>query len=581
MARLLFVVPPAAISMAGGPPAAVGVLRNAFDNAGFATELYDGNAQFFRSSLLPDIRQRVQGELHGHLRKLLAKTKLDSSQLSEIGRLLAFCEGEKQRSTTMSRTGMSWAGLQYVLAQRGDAGRPQDAGATIWSDLLDKLAGEILQKDPGAIAFTILLHEQIPGFVELGARLACAGYRRPMLAGGAVFKLADDRFAGDLLARAKVSVGWRSDLFAVPSSLRAWLRGEGSLASVTEGGAVISAAQQQSSQAFSPPPRRLPGPLRQSGIDTAPYLEPRIFPVLVSVGCYWGKCDFCDYPFLASRTPGSSNTRFRRPADVAEDVVEICREFGIKRIDLISDAIAYGWFSQLDRVAGARLRDSGPSLECSVRAEPGATPRHFEDMARVGVRAITLGVEVLHDEVLAGMKKGNTVADILRCVRLANAVGIAVKANLIVDHPRIRAEHIPDMLKTLEELAPMLDALALHRFALSPHAPIVADLESLGIERRGQGADNDRGTHTLHFVRRRPDVALSDGIERLSRAAEAWIYELEHRAGRAPSDGKVIRLPYVWGGVGASRDEERGNLHVLVPARRAPFEFFVGESSHE
>ncbi len=578
MTSLLLIVPPGAISMANGPPAAVGLLRQAFDGAGFATEIYDGNARFFRSSLRTDIRTRVQDELHARLRMLLAAGQLDRSRLSEVGTLLAFCEGEKQRGSTISRTGISWAGLQHVLALRGAESQQLNAGTTIGSDLLDELVGEILQKDPAAVAFTVLLHEQVPGFVELGVRLAGAGYRRPMLAGGAVFKLADDRFAEDLLARAKVSVGWRSDLFAVPPTLRAWLRGEGSLAKITEGGAVISAPfQQASSHVFSPPPLRLPGPLRQSGIDVANYLEPKIFPVIVSVGCYWGKCDFCDYPFLASRTPGSSNTRFRRPADVAEDVIEIGREYGVTHIDLISDAIAYGWFSQLDRVAGPRLRDAGASLECSMRAERSATPRHFESMARVGVRAITLGVEALHDEVLAGMKKGNTVADILRCVRLANEVGIAVKANLIVDHPKIRAKHIPEMLKTLEALAPMLDALSLHRFALSPHAPIIADLESLGIERKELGASNDRGTHTMHFIRRRSDCALDEGIERLSCEAEAWIYELEQRAGRALSEGKVIRLPYLWDEVGAVRDDERGNLHVLVPGRRAPFEFFVGE----
>jgi hypothetical protein len=270
---------------------------------------------------------------------------------------------------------------------------------------------------------------------------------------------------------------------------------------------------------------------------------------------------------------------FRDPAVVMTDVQTVVDHFEVREIDLISDAVPLGYFPRLLRAGGGRLRERGVRLECSIRAEPRATARHFEAMAACGVDRVTIGVEALSDEVLAGMQKGNTYADVMRSVGLARAAGIKVKANLIYDHPRIEARHIPEMTERLAELSPHLDSLAVHSFGLTPHSPLAHRPESAGLVvltgmRR---STTDHGHHHLEFRRKHEDPELPGALARFREAVEVASYELDARRGRVPEAGRVIALPYRWIDERALHDPEASDLLIAVPGERAPFSFFVGE----
>jgi radical SAM superfamily enzyme YgiQ (UPF0313 family) len=98
------------------------------------------------------------------------------------------------------------------------------------------------------------------------------------------------------------------------------------------------------------------------------YLPECIYPVLLSEGCYWGKCDFCDYPFLASQDPFVVSSMFRDPAHVVEDIRQVHERFGVRAIDLISDAVPMGYFARLAKEGGQELRDRGIRTTSSISA---------------------------------------------------------------------------------------------------------------------------------------------------------------------------------------------------------------------
>jgi hypothetical protein len=313
------------------------------------------------------------------------------------------------------------------------------------------------------------------------------------------------------------------------------------------------------------------------------YFPERIFPVSVSEGCYWGKCDFCDYPYLASRDPFRIRALFRDPVDVLADMTTVSESPLVKRVDLISDSIPMAWFGRLLAAgAGKLVAAAGLRLECSIRAEPTGTGSHFDAMVECGIDSVTIGVEALADEVLEGINKGNTWADIKRAVALAHARGIRVKANLIYDHPRIKSNHLSEMQDHLDELAPMLDSIGVHSFGLSPYAPIAFDLEKAGImvSPDQKKERNDHGNHHLAFRRIVDDPQRDHAIDVFRRDVERLSFKLDVANGRALANQTVIPLPFRWTGTCAVRDSMNADLMVQIPGNSAPFYFFVGALNH-
>ncbi|EPX61476.1 Fe-S oxidoreductase [Cystobacter fuscus DSM 2262] len=578
--RLLVIVPPHAVSMINGSPLAPLLLKNALGPCGVDVRLFDANVRFFRWLLRPEIRQEITGELKRLVQAQFAKEVLSQDDLTQVGRLLTFlssdyCQGN---DVALLRSGMDWGGAHEVFINPPDTVPDPAFRARLMARAMDVLAEEIAAQSPEHLAFSALFHTQCETIVELCKRLRARGFQGKIILGGAAIKLSDDPYLRFLLQEASANLAYKFNLYEQFPSLAEYLAGQIGVEGVAHGTYLDAAGKLQHTVTRTSRVKKLAGPLSYDIVESESYLGDRIYPVLLSEGCYWGKCDFCDYPFLASQNPFTISATFRDPEHVVQDVRDVVERFGVKRIDLISDAVPMGYFPRLARAGGETLRALGVKMECSVRAEPRAQPQHFEAMAACGMDLVTIGVESVCDEVLEGMKKGNTYADILRCMQLARQHGIKVKANLIHDHPRMKQHHITETLTRLQEILPYIESLGVHSFGLTPHAPIAyAPQEANLAILPDRKTTNDHGQHHLQFVRTDLTPELTRGFESLKAEVESLAFELEMRRGGMSAEQRVIRLPYRWAGDHARRDSTSPDLMVEIPGKRTPFSFFVGE----
>lgn len=574
-------MPPAVISMANGPPLAALIIRDQMREAGFDSEIFDANVRFLRKLSAPEISEYVLSRIDDQILRQLNRTKLKEDDLTELGRelTLRFYEQHRSEADATSRLGIEWAGIcKYLIDDPHD---PDDHDlARIINRLYDELAEEVLALQPDSLGFTALFHFQFGSVGKIARRLRKMGFSGPMIIGGAATKLSSKDLLSQLLEETDLDLVYPHDMHQPQDSLIHFLKGYGKAedipgTSFRDGHNTEALPQLPATPDTNGRSEQLVGPLTYALDKGATYFPERIFPVLISEGCYWGKCDFCDYPYLASRDTFIIRATFRNPHHVVDDIKTIHESHGVRHIDLISDAIPPGYFKRLEQAGAAELGGS-LSMECSIRAESQIQLEHFRTMKLIGVEAVTIGVEALSDEVLAGMKKGNTFADIERSIKLAREAGIAVKANLIVDHPRIRADHVPQMTDRLLELEDDLLSIGVHHFSLSPFAPMAFEAKEAGISINPQNdaAPSDHGLHTLKFERVDWSDELATELARFNDEVQKISYKLDRVHGRLPCCDAELRLPLQWDASHAVTTDGSGDVIFRMPGNDAPFEFF-------
>ena len=129
----------------------------------------------------------------------------------------------------------------------------------------------------------------------------------------------------------------------------------------------------------------------------------------VAHGCYWKKCTFCDVTldYIA---------RYDRPGRRLVDRIEaLVAETGADRLPLRRRGGAAGGAARARRAA--HRAQLGITWWGNIRFEKSFTPELVELLAAAGCVAVSGGLEVASDRLLALMKKGVTVEQVARVTR--------------------------------------------------------------------------------------------------------------------------------------------------------------------
>jgi hypothetical protein len=107
-------------------------------------------------------------------------------------------------------------------------------------------------------------------------------------------------------------------------------------------------------------------------------------------------------------------------------------------------------------------------------------------LARAGLVAVSGGLEVASDRLLALMKKGVTVEQVARVTRGFSDAGVMVHAYLMYGFPTETAQDTVDALERVRQLFAegCLQSAFWHRFAATAHSPIGRAPELFGIRVR-------------------------------------------------------------------------------------------------
>lgn len=156
----------------------------------------------------------------------------------------------------------------------------------------------------------------------------------------------------------------------------------------------------------------------------------------LSRGCYWDKCDFCN--FNASY---DAVFKSHRPTTVLAEMDRLDRTYGQKRFQFTDTAVP----KKLSRA----LRDEHEARDWSVFMElrPDFDYDDFAVLARLGTLRAQIGIESLVESHLARMNKNATVGDNVRTLLICQQLRVAPTWGFLLEHPE---ETVAELEQTLE-----------------------------------------------------------------------------------------------------------------------------------
>ena len=196
----------------------------------------------------------------------------------------------------------------------------------------------------------------------------------------------------------------------------------------------------------------------------------------VAHGCYWKKCSFCDVglDYIGRYETASAAVL----ADRIEAIVAETGQTGFHFVDEAAPPKALKALADELLRRGTRISWWG-----NVRFEKTFTPALAERLAASGCIAITGGLEVASDRLLALMEKGVTVDQVARVTKAFADQGVLVHAYLMYGFPTQTVQDTVDALELVRQLfaAGCLHSGFWHRFACTVHSPVGKRPQDYGI----------------------------------------------------------------------------------------------------
>ncbi|MCB0632258.1 MAG: radical SAM protein [Lewinella sp.] len=207
-------------------------------------------------------------------------------------------------------------------------------------------------------------------------------------------------------------------------------------------------------------------------------------------GCYWGKCSFCDVTldYIKRYEPVSA-------AQLCDRIENIIAQTGQRGFHFVDEAAP----PALMRDLALEILRRGLTVAwwTNIRFEQSFTQDLCRLLKASGCIAVSGGLEVASDRLLALMKKGVTVAQVARVARHFTSAGIMVHAYLMYGFPTQTAQETIDSLEMVRQLFErgVLQSGFWHQFAMTAHSPVGLDPAAYQVVETGPGlgtfANND------------------------------------------------------------------------------------------
>ena len=212
----------------------------------------------------------------------------------------------------------------------------------------------------------------------------------------------------------------------------------------------------------------------------------------VAHGCYWKKCSFCDVSldYISRYDAATAHT-------LVDRIERIVGETGQSGFHLVDEAAPP---KALKAMAQELLRRRiNISWWGNIRFEKTFTPELADLLSESGCIAMSGGLEVASDRLLALMQKGVTVDQVARVTHGFSQSGILVHAYLMYGFPTQTVQDTVDALEYVRQLFlhGCIQSGFFHRFACTVHSPVGMNPQDYGVTLiplpEGSFARNDIG----------------------------------------------------------------------------------------
>ncbi|MGB6035190.1 MAG: radical SAM protein, partial [Cryomorphaceae bacterium] len=196
----------------------------------------------------------------------------------------------------------------------------------------------------------------------------------------------------------------------------------------------------------------------------------------ISHGCYWKQCSFCDVSldYIGNYQNTTAN-------DLVDKIEKIIADTGITGFHFVDEAAP----PKMLRALSEKLleRDVRIRWWTNIRFEKTFDEGLCSLMAKSGCIAVTGGLEVASDRLLAKMKKGVDIAQVARVTHNFSQQGILVHAYLMYGFPTETEQETIDSLEIVRQLFEKncIQSAFWHQFTTTVHSPIGQSPEDFGI----------------------------------------------------------------------------------------------------
>lgn len=206
-------------------------------------------------------------------------------------------------------------------------------------------------------------------------------------------------------------------------------------------------------------------------------------------GCYWKKCSFCDtsLDYIGRYEPAGAKL-------LVDRIEQLVRETGQTGFHFVDEAAPPKTLAALAQELIRRKLNI--SWWTNIRFEKTFNLELTQLMAQSGCIAVSGGLEVASNRLLALMKKGVTVEQVAQVTHHFSQSGIMVHAYLMYGFPSQTLQETIDSLERVRQLFQQgcIQSAFWHRFSATVHSPVGKNPEDYGITLSSQPsnfANND------------------------------------------------------------------------------------------
>ncbi len=246
----------------------------------------------------------------------------------------------------------------------------------------------------------------------------------------------------------------------------------------------------------------------------------RLITLVMNRGCYWKKCDFCNYSFIR-------NGRYeeRSVQHVVDDMARIKRETGETVFCLESDVSSTSYLRRLSE----SIIDSGLSCKwgATARFEPGFDYGLLKLMADAGCIRMYFGLESGSQRLLDMMKKGIRLNVVQSILDDCKKVDIAIEIGIIVGFPGETEAEVLETVKFIEKNRNKIHRPDVSVFRYLDRAPIMANGEDVGQNGTSNGSAMTWYSSTCLDEMERNDIEFK---KRMKKRIEDLFPDFEYKS---------------------------------------------------
>ncbi len=202
--------------------------------------------------------------------------------------------------------------------------------------------------------------------------------------------------------------------------------------------------------------------------------------ITLAHGCYWGKCTFCDVTldYIGRYEPINASI-------LCDRIEEIISQTGQNGFHFVDEAAPPALMRDL--AVEILKRKLVVVWWTNIRFESSFTADLCRLLRASGCIAVSGGLEVASDRLLALIKKGVTVSQVAQVTHHFTEAGIMVHAYLMYGFPTQTIQETIDSMEMVRQLFELgvLQSGFWHRFAMTAHSPVGKNPQAFGVQRVG------------------------------------------------------------------------------------------------